>query len=597
MRYLFLLLTTSFFVLGCKKGGDEPGGVKPEEKTIPFAFTETVHTKLVGYATDEKEVKFSNYVIWLNGQNYPTNGANFNTDTLLLSRYATSVILNDPTSVQRTKTIALTPASINYVRVKAMRYDKLGTVMNANGGSFASSTGAKLVIPAGGLYTVGTAIYPGYYGPDVSGDVSLAYLSPLSADFGASIPCYSIAVENGKTQFLASVGVVSLDVGGYRLGTDESEIDFYGTAKGELTLPIPTALAGAAPDTITTWALHKGLWVRSGVAKRSNNTYVTSIKGVRAYNFAVAVDGVFKTVKLRTDNGLPVVNTTIRAKANNLVVAESQTDIEGNAVVFVPAAADLKIEASKGWSNATTLFEKTVSGTAGNTIDMMISAASPYAYSLSGNATTCANTPIAKGLVTIQNIFTENTYYFPVENGSFKGTFLDEDMGNYALLAKVNDNASGATGVDTAIIGQSRVQNNFNLNTCPIATDLYMRFSVDNDNYSIVGDIANSDNPYLQGSYSYSDGKTLVATSSNSVGLQFSTHASSPGVYTGSGIDDLFINEKHYFYDVLKPMNVTFSRYDLVAGGFIIGTADFYYKDRDGVSRHVVATFKVKRST
>jgi hypothetical protein len=64
-----------------------------------------------------------------------------------------------------------------------------------------------------------------------------------------------------------------------------------------------------------------------------------------------------------------------------------------------------------------------------------------------------------------------------------------------------------------------------------------------------------------------------------------------------SSLDDLFVNDIHYFYDVLRPMKVTFTRYDLLAGGFITGTADFYYNDRNGVSRHVVASFKVKRTT
>jgi hypothetical protein len=42
-------------------------------------------------------------------------------------------------------------------------------------------------------------------------------------------------------------------------------------------------------------------------------------------------------------------------------------------------------------------------------------------------------------------------------------------------------------------------------------------------------------------------------------------------------------------------MKVTFTRYDLVAGGVMEGSADFYYLD-NGVSRRFVGSFKVKRT-
>ena len=121
-----------------------------------------------------------------------------------------------------------------------------------------------------------------------------------------------------------------------------------------------------------------------------------------------------------------------------------------------------------------------------------------------------------------------------------------------------------------------------------------MNFSIDAVATSITGDISNSYDPYLD-AYT-SDNRTMIVSDNNGAGLQFSTNASHQGVYTGSGIIDLFVNGTPYFYDFNKPMRVTFDRYDLLTGGVVIGSADFYYNDQSGVSHHVVANFKVKRS-
>jgi len=90
--------------------------------------------------------------------------------------------------------------------------------------------------------------------------------------------------------------------------------------------------------------------------------------------------------------------------------------------------------------------------------------------------------------------------------------------------------------------------------------------------------------------------QTLVVSSSSVKGLQFGTYALSPGVYTGSGISSLEVDGKWYYYNPVKPMRVTFDRYDLLPGGLISGSADFYYDDSSGATHHVQCSFQVVRS-
>ncbi|HXO77330.1 MAG TPA: hypothetical protein VN824_18885, partial [Puia sp.] len=130
--------------------------------------------------------------------------------------------------------------------------------------------------------------------------------------------------------------------------------------------------------------------------------------------------------------------------------------------------------------------------------------------------------------------------------------------------------------------------------TCPAITSLFMKYSVDGVSQTITGDRATPTNPYLLAQV-YNLG-TYITTGSPGKSLLFYTGAFSAGTYNGSGIEYLSINGKYYNFNPVKPMRVTFDRYDLLTNGLVTGSADFYYDDQSSITHHVECSFQLVRT-
>jgi hypothetical protein len=592
MRYLLLAVVFVELLSSCSH--DNP--VDPTTPTDPpIPAEERVTTQISGFVTTPDNSFFNNTLVYSGATNWTLTNGIFLTDNINSDKYATRITLNDPLGVEKRKTITLTPAAINYVRLKPIKMESPGQFTNGQGGTFSYAGTGNIVFPANSIYQTATGIYPGYYGPDIQANVSIGYLNPLSTDFGVSLPCYSFADDNNKRVFLASLGVVAVSGGWINPLSDANSIDLFTNYTATLKVPIPANLPSPAPDSISLWRLNQGRWIRSGIARKTGNVYTAIISKLGTYNLANPVNGVYKTIRLRTSNNTPVINATVKIKYNQAVIAESQTDWQGNAFVYLPADQNLNAELYQVWWNTQIAYTGPINTTGTNpNIDITVNSTSDRIYQFKGNAYSCDGTPVVNGKITLYNIYTGVNYYIPVTNGTFNSAIVHDDGTGYVFTAKLTNLGNNVSGVDTAIVPLSGTANSYNLNTCPLSTNLYMNFSIDGGvTAGITGDMSNSFNPYLNALQS--NNETMVIGDQSPKSLQFSTHAIQAGVYTGSGIDELFVNGTHYFYDFNKPMRVSFDRYDLLPGGFVIGSADFYYKDQAGVSHHLLANFKVKR--
>ena len=530
-------------------------------------------------------------LVYAGGVNWNHSNGTFFTDNINSDRYVTRITLNDPMGVEKRKTITLTPAAINYVRLKPMKMESLGRFRNVQGGTFNYAGTGSIVFPANSIYQPGS---PGFYGPDVEGNVSIGYLNPLSPDFGVSIPCYSFADDNNKRVFLASLGVVAISAGYINPVWETTTIDLYSNYTATLKIPIPASPTVPAPDSISLWRLNEGRWSRAGMAQKTGNTYTAIISKLGTYNLATAVNGVYKTIRLRTSNNIPIINATVRIKYNQAVILESQTDCDGNTFVFLPADQDLGVELSQVWWNNQVAHTASINTAGSNSnIDVTVNSTSDRVYGFKGNAHNCDGTPVANGRVTVYPRHTGVNHYIPVINGSYNAAIFNDPGTSYVFVAKLVNPGINVSGVDTGVVAFAGAVNTYDLNTCPLPPNLYMNFSVDGVAYSVTGTLSNSLNPYLNALQSGIT--TMVVGTNSSAALQFKTNAFQAGTYTGSGIEALYVNGSYYFYDPGKPMRVTFDRYDLLVGGLVWGSADFYYKDAAGISHHVVANFKVKR--
>lgn len=595
-----LLWLVIFFALlsSCVKHQTPPGDTGGSEEPIQ----ETITTRFAGYATRLDNVPFENVLLQVNQlTGNPSvdmiNGA-FASESYTANRYATRLFLNDPGDVEPNKTLPLTPAELNYIRIKPMQMNSAGILHNRDGGEFAFANNGSLTIPVNAIYQQAHGRDYGFYGENIYAPISIGYADPLSPDFAVGIPCYAMAEEGNTRWFLNSICVLRITSGYLWMPEDEGMYDFYPTNNGHgvLKIPIP-AVTMPLPDTVSLWRLINGRWEKSVTAKKEGGFYTATIRKMGAYNLAVPVKGVYRTVRLRTNVGTPLINATVRIKDGKMVLAEAQTDWEGNAFVFLPVDKTLTVEILGVSRSVHAPIHTSTINTTGTTehFDINISSSLPTIYALKGTATTCDGNEVTKGEIILHSRGSATVdWHIPVTNGVFNAGIVDVSGGSI-YYATLTDNLAGITGADTVIVIDQGATTTCTFSTCPPRTDLYMNYTIDGGvTTSISGDMSNAYDPYLIASQ-YTGKTTVAGADSSNHGVQFDTYGVGPGTYTGSGIYTLFVNEQLCFWDLAKPMRVTFDRYDILAGGIVSGSSDFWYRDQNSVQHHLQTSFRLKR--
>jgi hypothetical protein len=552
-----------------------------------------VNTQILGVALTPTGGIYSEGSINFNNIIWSVNGANFSVDTGTSDKYFTRLLLYGELDIENNKTIALSSATLNYARIKPISLKDFGTWTNGTGGTFGNEASGTLTLSPNAIATTGTAISPGYYSPDLKAEVNIGYLSPLSPEFGISSPGYPVGDMDGQRWYLSSAGIFDVNLGS---NTSADPIySFYSTFTGTLKMPIAAVLT--APDSIPYWHLTAGKWTKSGMAYKSGSNYIVNIHEFGVFNFATPVQGAYTTLQFKS-GGIPLINATFRIKADNIVLFEGQTDWDGKALAFLPSGIAASVEIHYTGAAASGIDNSIPAGTITTTAQastLTINVTSPSLIcTISGVARNCDGSPINNGKVILNNTYLKEVWHLPVVNGTINAAIVD---GSYEpmiyTLTAVNTDAH-VTGTDTAVAIAAGSSNIYTLNTCPAITALYMNYTVDGVSESITSTRSDPQNS-LVAFQSQDHFETIVTSGSTGKGLQFSTYAFSPGVYIGSGISLFSVDGHAYNYNPGKPMRVTFDRYDLLSGGLIAGSADFYYDDSSGVTHHVSCSFRVVR--
>ncbi|MFN8290478.1 MAG: hypothetical protein U0U70_09485 [Chitinophagaceae bacterium] len=614
MKHLCLLIAAGLLFGGCSKkdssgnNNNNPNQVTdgtPVPAPTPVSTTLYGMAKVGGTTNTFATGSFWTGEIWTTPQIYPISSGIFNTGKTNFDVYSTVLSYEASNSSTQghyrtcNRILTLTNSPINYVYFSDIKRLSHGTLLNSAGGSLSLSSYGSLSLGVNSVFELPLGSIPGFFSPNIQAGIFSAYLNPQLPDFGLQVPC-SFADINQKRVFLKSFGAISLE--GVSLShTNNEYLGFHNNATGTLTLSIPAGLVASAPDSIEKWAFVSGRWLSKGYAKKVSNSYVAQIDNFTTWNFAKPVKGAYRTIHLRTDSGAVVVNATVRIKSNAGYLGESQTDPDGNAVCFLPANEDMTVEVLNRWSFAdyqSVFYSGSIpaSNTAA-TVDITVNAGLPNIITLKGKALNCDGTNITDGLVKMKNqqLTAAPPVYFSVNGGNYNAAQVYSHQGSSSANYNISaiNSATNVQGVDTSVvINEGRVNVN-NINTCPLDPNLFINFSIDNTPYSITGNYATPYAPYLI--VLPGNNNSMLSTAQGSTGLQFSTLAATTGVFTGSGISNLYINNTFYQQDVNKPMRVEFTRYDILSPGIVAGTADFWYKDNANVSHHLVATFRLKR--
>jgi hypothetical protein len=597
ITYNLILSLAICSLFSCKKGpGSSQDFFNPDYTSIPASTP--VQTIFVGYVTtDNNTTPIVPIHLGLNLTDYTCTNGMFNTGTGVSGdQYLTKLGIGTGGSssyLVSNKTFPASTSPVNFLNIKALSARFIDFIGNNAASTNTFGNSATISFGVNALWQPAQGVYPAEFDPYMGGELYATYLDPTDNEFATRLPCYSMGDDAGKRWFLRSYGAASFEI--KRMLGPISKLDFYNGATGNVRLPIPASLLSSAPDTITKWKLKDNVWVKSGVATKLGNFYEGKIDTVTSWNFAVPQNGVYKTVKLRTDSGAAVVNGGIRIKNGARVLFQAQTDADGNAICFIPANENVSIEVVDSWTNNSSPVTTITAAASGSpTIDITISALSNRVLTMKGNAVTCSGNPIPSGLIIAKNNLQRPTdYYFVIKNGQYNAAILATSGGtSYALRAKSYSNDEG---VDTMVSVTAGKQNIYSLNTCIPATNLFMNYSFDGASTSITGDMSHPYTPFLGAIYSASP--TPKTTLSAASSIQFDVQVTQTGTFTLVQALSITINGVYYNEsDISKPSKLIFTRYDNYTNGYVIGSADFYVTGAGNISHHVIASFKMRRT-
>lgn len=566
-----------------------PSGVQP------------VQTTVLGYVmTDENDKPLYPIYVALNNHDYLCTNGMLNTGTSIpADKYYTKMAVGSEYAgyyQNSNKTFPVTSSLVNYVSIKTVTERYIDFIANSIPAVFNLGGGATASFGTNTLWQPPQGSYPGEHDPSLWGTFYANYYDPTSNDFANRLPCYNMGDDGERRKFLKSFGVIRLQI--RRYGPYYTKLTLDNNKTATVKIPIPASLLSNAPDVITKWKLQNNIWIYGGDAKKSGNYYEAQIDSITTWNFAIGQDGVYKTVRVRTDSGASVINTGIRVKSGTRILTEAQTDADGNAICFIPANEDVTIEVVDSWAkNSSPAKTVSVPASSSEFIDITLSALSPRVITMKGDVINCSGAPIASGMIILKNVNSSpSDYLFPFKNGKYNIAMIYTNAtSTYTIRAK---SFSNEEGVDTAIHAYAGTQNRYVLNTCAPTTNLFMNFSLDGVNYSILGDMSHPYSPFLNTSQRYTPApSTFISATATTgpIGAEFAIETFNVGV-NSSLANLVIINRVNYFYDYHGTDNILFTRYDLLVNGYVLGSVDCYVKDAANVSHHFVANFKLRRS-
>jgi hypothetical protein len=315
------------------------------------------------------------------------------------------------------------------------------------------------------------------------------------------------------------------------------------------------------------------------------------------------VDGVYITLQLRSNSGIPVPNTRVVIKNNMGEVADGRTDADGNALLFVPSNENLKLNIINDHvvnGISIPLKEEDLGSFSTSTVKTFTMQDRVDLVTIYGKAFNCDGTPLKSGTAVLSSsyqIAAKDAYATSIVDGAFK--FMNWITWNYDLGTVVlKDNSGKAMDTTNIMLGVNYPDRPYridmNIYACKNAPQLFCNYRIDTTSYSIsVNATANS--PVLTEAYTDLSYPNIITIDNNGQGIIFQGYfpevggnyfyySSVQGLPTG-----LKINGVDYAFDPRSEITIT--RRDPDYGGIVEGRFSVNY----GGTHNISGNFRVKR--
>lgn len=446
MKYLYISVVVLLLVACNKTENNDDNRV--DENTIPrnASVATTIHVFLeINTPGTPNHLVINNEQAFYAYGNYSTND------------YITSDVYKSETdginafpgpAVCPVKFFALSQSPYSYVDVKNINHGIAGALQ---------ASGSEFALPGGGRILYGPTSF------NFSDGVYFTYVNPAEKKYAISIP--DLTVDSAQRRWLLeSYGTYYINLPSFKAGGAPVKMEY----------PIPAALLPNAPDNVSTWlfSVTENKWVHNGLAVKVGNKYQFNLTKEGIWNIAKTVKGLYKSIRLRTDGGAPVVSAPIRFMASGREVGAVRTDADGNAHCFLPTDEAITAEILFNWKNSNfqpAAFTLPVSAFKNNNmITLTIPASSPYVASMKGTLKTCSGGNISQGTVRVMDQL----------NGVLRGHFttggtqsqysmaLVSFSDYFPLTIRATDVINNQTGRDTTINLRTGQENIINFRTC-----------------------------------------------------------------------------------------------------------------------------------
>jgi hypothetical protein len=583
MKISCAVLFSTLLLTACSKPGnpDSPGNNSNLDYT-PTPSSGKITTGITGYLVQVDSVNRPGALAIESANNRLTAGM-FLYDNIQTDPYNTHVYGGIGPGTIYTGSTRIIPVSNsirNYTEVNLITTDDLGQVYETLAGNWPFRVGGSLISTPRSFTPINGGT--GYH------DVDNGYLNPTAVEFSIRMPRFD-ADFDGKRWFLKSYGAMLIEMPTWKVAPIHDIT---------MEIPVPQALLAQAPDSIQSWHLNVDKWEKKEIAKKTAIGYRCKIDDIGFWNFAVPVKGVYSTIKLRTESGIPIVNTRVNIKGQSGELSCARSDADGNAICFLPVNEPISIQLRNNYYDKfqDIIYNKSLDPLQSNKpVEVVVPDNSPWLRSLKGSVKTCTGVSLQQGVVILRD---NNGFVYadiPVINGQYKAAVtLSNYQGSTFWLKATNGSQAGS---DSAIVLTSASDKSYtyDITTCQGATWLSATYSVDEGtSKTFSGDAVTLSGANLRGVFNHMTAKTSIYCTQDFDGFTFETYAYKPG--TGGDISNLVVNWKPVTMDYSKPSKLEIKRYDVMAPGFIEGTVDCYYKDASYVSHHLIASFRVKRT-
>ncbi len=482
-RLIFLPLLLSV-LFSCQKLIDEGNITDP---VIPVDLATKVSSSVSGFVTDENDEPVPSASVKVGLQTVTTDEYGYfevRNEQVVKSAATVSVSMGGYFPGIRTYMAEQNKAV--FVRIKLIPKNISGNFSGGTGGTVTLPDGLKIALPANAVVNATTgAAYTGMV------NVAASWINPTAADLDRIMPgdLRGVDVSGGFKQ-LTTYGMAAVEL----TGSTGEKLQVAPGKKAALSFPVPAALQATAPATIPLWFFDEvtGLWKEEGAAVKTGNVYEGEVSHFSFWNCDVPANFVQVNMTVKDSNGNPVsyVHAKISRVTNPQSAASGYTDSTGYVSGAVPANAQLKLEIFSSYACGNPIHTQTFT-TANSNIALgviTINTTSAVA-SITGTATTCANTPVINGFIIMKK---GNHYYrYPLSNtGTFQFTTLLCSNTGTSVELIAEDIAASQQGNPTSHninAGNNAVGN---LQACGVTTQQFVNLTINgvSHNYSAPGD-------------------------------------------------------------------------------------------------------------